>query len=170
MRPALTPWFDKEVAVTAVGPARAEREIVFTRSPLVAVALDPHHDVGIANEPGGLGSQDSRRIRSDVELVVVEIDPVPDVDHEVLSRARQGTALDRRRRRRRGLGRRRRSGGGGARGRGQRFGLGVRGASGNGADHEQDGQKAQCAPDGTWDHHRPRCDFREARIRVYITK
>src|SRR5262249_41717954 len=68
--------------------AFAEREIVFARAALVAVALDRHCNVWIAAEPFGLSGQDLTRFRADVRTVKGEEDAVAGTRLQILLRPR----------------------------------------------------------------------------------
>src|SRR5207248_1537049 len=72
------------------GAACRESEVVFTGAALIGMAFDLDRDMGILLEPGCLTAQRLLRLRRQRRLVGQEIDPVADIDGEVLRRAGRG--------------------------------------------------------------------------------
>src|SRR5208282_66623 len=75
-----------------VGAAIAEREVVFARAAVVAMAFDRDFHVLIFLEPGCLALKRLLAFRLDVRLVEVEEDAIADVLDEILARTRRGVA------------------------------------------------------------------------------
>ena len=71
-----------------LGAAFAEREIVFARAALVAVAFDRDRDVRIAPQPIGLSRQDLLRLGRDIGAVEGEEHAVAGTRLQILLRSR----------------------------------------------------------------------------------
>src|SRR5439155_2918500 len=74
----------------------AERDVVLRRPALVAVALDQDEPVGVLLEPGRGGVKDPRVFRTDLVLVVVEMNVLELTDRLVLTGHDAGAAHRRR--------------------------------------------------------------------------
>src|SRR5205085_9355829 len=63
-----------EIVHRRLRPPVPERQVVLVRPALVAMALDEEHRAGARPEPGRVGIERFRRIRTDLVLVEVEVD------------------------------------------------------------------------------------------------
>src|SRR5512143_2420444 len=72
-----------EVFLDRVRPARTERQIVFARAALVAIAFDGDADRGVFLQPCCLPLQRGLVVVLDIVLVKREMDRVPDIDAQI---------------------------------------------------------------------------------------
>src|ERR1700737_2328164 len=75
-----------------LGAALAEREIIFARTPLVAMTLDRDRHIGIASQPIGLAREDLSRFGRDIGSVEGEEHTVAGTCLEILLRSRHNIA------------------------------------------------------------------------------
>src|SRR6185312_6992561 len=98
------------------GAAGAERQVVFARAALVAIAFNENAHVLVAAQPCGLALKNGARFWRQIEAVIAEEDAITDRDAELFRGTRDRTRRRLLLRWRRRSGRRRRCWAAGARG------------------------------------------------------
>src|SRR3954452_13731918 len=81
-----------EIIANRLGPAGAERDVVFARAAFVGVAFDREGVIGVLLQPLRLLVERAARLHRELSRIRLEEDAVADIDDEVLLAARRGGA------------------------------------------------------------------------------